>query len=63
MRGDMTPEQRIPDAPLPGPWEACRTLGTQWHYKPTPNELYKLYGLWISFLIHKLPVAIAPARS
>jgi alpha-L-fucosidase len=40
-RGDMaTPEQEIPDRPLPGPWEACLTMGTQWAYKPT-NEEYK----------------------
>lgn len=40
-RGDMaTPEQNIPDQPLPGPWEACFTLGTQWAYKPT-HETYK----------------------
>ena len=40
-RGDMaTPEQHIPDRPLPGPWEACLTMGTQWAYKPT-NEDYK----------------------
>jgi alpha-L-fucosidase len=40
-RGDMaTPEQKIPDRPLPGPWEACFTLGTQWAYKPA-NEVYK----------------------
>lgn len=35
-----TPEQRIPDAPLEGPWEACMTMGTQWHYKPQ-YETYK----------------------
>lgn len=40
-RGVMeTPEQRTPDAPLPPPWEACYTLGTQWQFKPT-NEVYK----------------------
>jgi alpha-L-fucosidase len=40
-RGDLaTPEQQLPDRPLPGPWEACFTLGTQWAYKPT-NEEYK----------------------
>ena len=38
-RGDMaTPEQHIPDRPLPGPWEACMTMGTQWAYKPTHEE-------------------------
>ena len=40
-RGDMaTPEQTIPDGPLPPPWEANFTLGTQWSYKPT-HEVYK----------------------
>src|SRR5690606_14145596 len=40
-RGEMeTPEQKIPDAPMPGPWETCMTMGTQWQYKPT-NEVYK----------------------
>lgn len=40
-RGEMqTPEQKIPDAPMPGPWETCMTMGTQWAYKPT-NETYK----------------------
>lgn len=40
-RGDMaTPEQRIPDAALPGPWESCITMGTAWQYQPT-NETYK----------------------
>jgi alpha-L-fucosidase len=40
-RGVMaTPEQTTPDEPMPGPWEACYTLGTQWQFKPT-NEVYK----------------------
>ncbi|MFB9054012.1 alpha-L-fucosidase [Formosa undariae] len=40
-RGEMkTPEQKIPDGALPGPWETCMTMGTQWQYKPT-NEDYK----------------------
>ena len=40
-RGVMeTPEQETPEAPLPSPWEACYTLGTQWQFKPT-NEDYK----------------------
>ncbi|MCC6697500.1 MAG: alpha-L-fucosidase [Candidatus Hydrogenedentes bacterium] len=40
-RGVMeTPEQKTPDTPLPPPWEACYTLGTQWQFKPT-NEVYK----------------------
>lgn len=40
-RGEMkTPEQEIPDNAMPGPWETCMTMGTQWQYKPT-NEVYK----------------------
>jgi len=40
-RGAMeTPEQRIPDKPIPSPWEACITMGDQWQYRPT-NETYK----------------------
>ncbi|AWW29092.1 alpha-L-fucosidase [Echinicola strongylocentroti] len=50
-RGEMeTPEQKIPDAPLPGPWETCMTMGTQWAYKPT-NEEYKDGGDLINKLI------------
>jgi alpha-L-fucosidase len=50
-RGDMgTPEQRIPDQPIPGPWEGCFTLGTQWNYKPT-NEDYKSGTRLIEMLI------------
>lgn len=40
-RGEMnTPEQKVPDGAMPGPWETCMTMGTQWAYKPT-NEIYK----------------------
>lgn len=50
-RGEMeTPEQYIPNKPLPGPWETCFTLGTQWQYKPT-NETYKSGGTLINILI------------
>lgn len=50
-RGAMeTPEQNLPDQPLPGPWEACFTLGTQWQFKPT-NEDYKSGGKLIEMLI------------
>ncbi len=35
-RGEMkTPEQTTPDNPLPRPWEANYTMGTDWQYKPT----------------------------
>lgn len=50
-RGEMeTPEQKIPDKPLHGPWEACFTLGTQWQFKPT-NENYKSGSQLIEMLI------------
>lgn len=50
-RGEMkTPEQEIPDMPIPGPWETCMTMGTQWQYKPT-NEQYKPGGELINKLI------------
>jgi alpha-L-fucosidase len=50
-RGGMnTPEQNLPDEITPGPWEACFTIGTQWHYKPT-NELYKTGTELINLLI------------
>ncbi|MHA4842945.1 alpha-L-fucosidase [Flavitalea antarctica] len=35
-----TPEQVTPDVPLPRPWEACYTMGTDWGYKPT-NDPHK----------------------
>jgi alpha-L-fucosidase len=35
-----TPEQNTPDEPLPRPWEACYTMGTDWGFKPT-NDPHK----------------------
>ena len=35
-----TPEQNTPNEPLPRPWEACYTMGTDWGYKPT-NDPHK----------------------
>jgi len=50
-RGEMvTPEQNMPNKPMPGPWEANFTLGTQWHFKPT-NEDYKSGTKLIEMLI------------
>ncbi len=50
-RGQMeTPEQKTPDQPMLGPWEACYTLGTQWHFKPTHEE-YKSGTQLIEMLI------------
>lgn len=34
-----TPEQKIPEEPLPYPWETCMTLGDSWSY--VPNDNYK----------------------
>ncbi len=35
----LTPEQKIPDKPLPYPWETCMTMATSWSY--VPNDTYK----------------------
>ncbi len=34
-----TPEQKVPDEPLPYPWETCMTMATSWSY--VPNDVYK----------------------
>jgi len=34
-----TPEQKIPDQPLPYPWETCMTMATSWSY--VPGDAYK----------------------
>ena len=34
-----TPEQEVPEKPLPYPWETCMTMGTSWSY--SPNDNYK----------------------
>lgn len=40
-RGAMeTPEQKLPDTPIPSPWESCITVTDSWSYRPT-NEAYK----------------------
>jgi alpha-L-fucosidase len=50
-RGQMqTPEQNLPDKPMPGPWEACFTMGTDWQYKPT-NDPHKSGAEIINMLI------------
>ena len=50
-RGAMgTPEQKLPDQPLPSPWEACYTMGNQWQFRPT-NENYKSAHQIITMLI------------
>ncbi len=35
----LTPEQSIPDKPLPYPWETCMTMANSWSY--VPNDTYK----------------------
>ena len=50
-RGEMvTPEQRLPKEPIPGPWETCFTLGNQWQYKPT-NDDFKSGTKLINMLV------------
>ena len=50
-RGQMqTPEQNLPDKPIPGPWEACFTMGTDWQYKPTNDPHQSRTGI-INMLI------------
>jgi alpha-L-fucosidase len=31
----LTPEQKVPDAPLGHPWESCITMSSTWGYSPT----------------------------
>jgi alpha-L-fucosidase len=50
-RGHLeTPEQYLPDKPIPGPWEANFTMGTDWQYKPT-NDPHKSGTQIINMLI------------
>lgn len=35
----LTPEQQVPDKPLPYVWETCMTMGDQWSFKP--DDRYK----------------------
>jgi alpha-L-fucosidase len=32
-----TPEQEVPEKPLPYVWETCMTMGDQWSFKPNDN--------------------------
>ena len=62
-----TPEQNTPDKPLPRPWEACYTMGTDWQYKPTNdpqksgteiiNELIEIRAKGGNFLLNVGPKA------
>jgi alpha-L-fucosidase len=44
-----TPEQEVPDKPLPYPWETCMTMGNSWSY--VPNDHYKTAHQLIQLLI------------
>ncbi len=44
-----TPEQEVPENPLPYVWETCMTMGDQWSYKP--NDKYKSTHRLIHLLV------------
>lgn len=44
-----TPEQQIPDKPLPYAWETCMTMGDSWSFKP--NDKYKSTHRLIQILV------------
>jgi len=44
-----TPEQQVPEKPLPYPWETCMTMGDQWSFKP--NDNYKSTHRLIQLLV------------
>ena len=44
-----TPEQEVPDKPLPFVWESCITMGTQWSFKP--DDQYKSTRQLIHLLV------------
>jgi alpha-L-fucosidase len=44
-----TPEQEVPEKPLPYPWETCMTMGEQWSFKP--NDRYKSARRLIHLLV------------
>lgn len=45
-----TPEQAIPDNPLPYPWETCMTMAGSWSY--APNDVYKPTATIIQNLVN-----------
>jgi len=47
-----TPEQEVPDKPLPFVWESCLTMGDQWSYKPDDKykSTHKLIGLLVDIV-------------
>jgi alpha-L-fucosidase len=44
-----TPEQEVPDKPLPYAWETCMTMGDSWAFKP--NDRYKSAHRLIQLLV------------
>jgi len=46
----LTPEQQVPDKPLPYIWETCMTMGDQWSYKP--DDKYKSTEQLIGLLVN-----------
>ncbi len=44
-----TPEQEVPEEPLPFVWETCMTMGDQWSFKP--NDHYKSTHRLIHLLV------------
>jgi alpha-L-fucosidase len=44
-----TPEQEVPEKPLPYHWETCMTMGDQWSYKP--DDKYKSTRQLIQLLV------------
>ncbi len=44
-----TPEQQVPDKPLPYAWETCMCMASQWSYKP--NDTYKSAHQLIHLLV------------
>lgn len=45
----LTPEQKIPDKPLPVPWESCVTMGNAWGW--VPHDKFKSSGELIQLLV------------
>ena len=44
-----TPEQEVPDKPLPYVWESCLTMGNPWSFKP--SDKYKSTRTLIHLLV------------
>ena len=47
-----TPEQEVPEKPLPYVWETCMTMGDQWSFKPDDNykSTHKLIHLLVDIV-------------